>query len=103
MQAIAVIPARWASVRLPRKMLREIGGKPLIGVVYETVRSSPLLADVGIATNSEKILDVCRRSGWQAHTTSATHRRGRDRVHEISGRVPADVSLNVQGDEPLTR
>jgi len=49
MKAIAVIPARLASTRLPRKMLREIAGKPLIGVVYEAVRSSPLLARVLIA------------------------------------------------------
>ena len=103
MQVIAVIPARLASARLPRKMLREIGGKPLVGVVYETVRSSPLLADVVIATDSEEILEVCRRSGWKAQMTSATHRSGTERVHEISGRMPADVYINVQGDEPLTR
>ena len=62
MKAIAVIPARLASTRLPRKMLREIAGKPLIGAVYEAVRSSPLLADVIIATDSEEIMRVCRVS-----------------------------------------
>lgn len=103
MQAIAVIPARLASVRLPRKMLREIGGKPLIGVVYEAVRTSPLLADVIVATDSEEILEVCRQHGWKAQPTSAAHRSGTERVHEISGRVAADVYINVQGDEPLTR
>ena len=46
MKAVAIIPARLASTRLPRKVLREIAGKPLIGLVYEAVRSSPLLADV---------------------------------------------------------
>ena len=56
MKAIAVIPARLASTRLPRKMLREIAGKPLIGVVYEAVRSSPLLAEVIIATDSDEIM-----------------------------------------------
>jgi len=103
MQAIAVIPARLASTRLPRKMLREIGGKPLIGVVYETVRSSPLLVDVVIATDSEEIFEVCLRRGWKAQMTSKAHRSGTERVHEISGRMPADVYINVQGDEPLTR
>src|SRR5581483_11637404 len=53
MNAIAVIPARLASTRLPRKMLREIGGIPLVGVVYQSVRSSELLAEVIIATDSE--------------------------------------------------
>ena len=103
MQAIAVIPARLGSTRLPRKMLREINGKPMIGVVYEAVRSCALLADVVVATDSEEILEVCRRHGWKAEMTSAAHRSGTERVHEISERVAADVYLNAQGDEPLTR
>jgi len=103
MKAIAVIPARLASTRLPRKMLREIAGKPLIGVVYEAVRSSPLLADVLIATDSEEILQACRDHGWNAQMTSASHHSGTERVHEVSGRTAADVYINVQGDEPLTR
>jgi 3-deoxy-manno-octulosonate cytidylyltransferase (CMP-KDO synthetase) len=101
MKAIAVIPARLASTRLPRKMLREIAGKPLIGVVYEAVRASPLLAGVLIATDSEEIMKVCRERGWNAQMTSPAHRSGTERVHEVSGREPADVYINVQGDEPL--
>lgn len=103
MKAIAVIPARLASTRLPRKMLREIAGKPLIGVVYEAVRSSILLADVIIATDSDEIMAVCRKHGWHAQMTSPAHRSGTERVHEISGRESADVYINVQGDEPLVR
>lgn len=103
MKAIAVIPARLASTRLPRKMLREIEGKPLIGVVYEAVRSSPLLADVIIATDSDEIISACRRHGWNARMTSASHRSGTERVHEISESESADVFINVQGDEPMVR
>jgi 3-deoxy-manno-octulosonate cytidylyltransferase (CMP-KDO synthetase) len=103
MNAIAVIPARLASTRLPRKMLREIAGKPLIGVVYEAVRSSPLLAAVLIATDSEEIMKVCREHGWNALMTSPAHRSGTERVHEVSGHEAADVYINVQGDEPLAR
>jgi len=103
MKAIAVIPARLASTRLPRKMLREIAGKPLLGVVYEAVRTSPLLAEVIVATDSTEILDVCREHGWQARMTSTAHRSGTERVHEVSNQVSADVYINVQGDEPLTR
>jgi len=103
MKAIAVIPARLASTRLPRKMLREIAGKPLIGVVYEAVRSSSLLADVIVATDSEEIVAACRRQGWKAQMTSAAHRSGTERVHEVSTREAADVYINVQGDEPLVR
>ncbi|HLV88459.1 MAG TPA: 3-deoxy-manno-octulosonate cytidylyltransferase [Candidatus Sulfotelmatobacter sp.] len=101
--AIAVIPARLASTRLPRKMLRQIGGKPLIGVVYEAVRSSPLLADVIVATDSEEILEVCRANHWTAEMTSPSHRSGTERVHEVSRRFAADIYINVQGDEPLVR
>ncbi len=103
MKAIAVIPARLASTRLPRKMLREIAGKPLIGLVYEAVRSSPLLDRAIVATDSDEILAVCRQHGWEAEMTSSHHRSGTERVHEVSGRVMADVYINVQGDEPLTR
>jgi len=103
MKAIAVIPARLASTRLPRKMLREIAGKPLIGAVYEAVRSSPLLADVIIATDSDEIMRLCRENSWKAQMTSLSHRSGTERVHEVSGREPAEVYINVQGDEPLSR
>ena len=103
MKAIAVIPARLASTRLPRKMLREIAGKPLVGVVYEAVRSSPLLDDVIVATDSDEIMEVCRARGWRAQMTAATHRSGTERVHEISQRVAADVYVNVQGDEAMIR
>ena len=100
-KAIAVIPARLASTRMSRKMLREIGGKPLIGVVYEAVRSSPLLADVIVATDSEEILRACLDHGWKAQMTSPDHRSGTERVHEVSNREAAEIYINVQGDEPL--
>lgn len=103
MKAIAVIPARLASTRLPRKMLREIGGKPLIGVVYEAVRACSQLADAVVATDSQEILNLCSQRGWKAEMTSPHHKSGTERVHEVSGRVSADVYINVQGDEPLVR
>lgn len=105
MRIVAVIPARLASSRLPRKALCEIAGKLLIGWVYEAVRSSPLLrdGDVIIATDSDEIMKVCQGKGWKAQMTSAAHRSGTERVHEISQTVAADVYLNIQGDEPMTR
>ncbi len=103
MKSVAIIPARLASTRLPRKMLREIAGKPLIGWVYEAVRSSPLLSDVIVATDSEEIMEACRNHGWNARMTSLTHRSGTERVQELSSSIAADVYVNVQGDEPLVR
>ncbi|MGZ4817632.1 MAG: 3-deoxy-manno-octulosonate cytidylyltransferase [Terriglobales bacterium] len=105
MRVLAVIPARLASMRLPRKPLREIAGQPMLARVYEAVRSSPLLhaEDVLVATDAEEIADLCRARHWKFLLTSAEHRSGTERVHEVAGRIAADVYLNVQGDEPMTR
>lgn len=103
MKIIAVIPARLASQRLPRKMLREIHGKPLAVWVYQAVRKSELLDDVIIATDSEEILAACKKHSCKAQMTSDKHRSGTERVHEISQSVQADVYINVQGDEPMIR
>jgi len=103
MRAIAIIPARLASTRLARKVLRPIAGRPMLAWVYEAARASPLLADVIVATDSEEVLDACRQHGWKARMTSPQHRSGTDRVYEIACSVDADVYVNVQGDEPLAR
>src|SRR5438876_11097735 len=101
MKAIAVIPARLASTRLPRKMLRELAGKPLLGIVYEAVRSSTLLDRVIVATDSDEILAVCVQNGWEAEMTAGHHGGGTARVHEVSGCVMADAYMQAQGDEHL--
>lgn len=103
MKTIAVIPARLGSTRLPRKMLREIGGEPLIARVYQGVQSCHLLADVIVATDSDEILQLCQARGFHARLTSAACRNGTERVHEISQSVDADMYINVQGDELLAR
>jgi 3-deoxy-manno-octulosonate cytidylyltransferase (CMP-KDO synthetase) len=103
MRAVAIIPARLASTRLPRKVLRTIAGRPMLAWVYEAARSAPDLADVIVATDSEEVLTVCREHGWHARLTSSAHRSGTERVHEVAGAISADVYLNIQGDEPLTR
>jgi 3-deoxy-manno-octulosonate cytidylyltransferase (CMP-KDO synthetase) len=103
MKVIAIIPARLASTRLPRKMLRSLAGEPLLAHVYRGVRSSTMLSDVMIATDSEEIMSFCQPQGWNVAMTSVSHRSGTERVHEVAKFVAADVYINVQGDEPLTR
>ena len=103
MKAIAIIPARLASTRLNRKALRELAGEPLIVRVYRAVRVSPLLEDVIVATDSDEIMEVCRKKGVEARMTSSSHRSGTERVHELASEIASDVYVNVQGDEPLTR
>ncbi len=101
--AIAIIPARLASTRLPRKILREIAGKSMLAHVYEAAKRSPLLREVIIATDSEEVLQVAKSHGWRAEMTSSQHRSGTDRVHELAQRLSAEIYVNVQGDEPLAR
>jgi 3-deoxy-manno-octulosonate cytidylyltransferase (CMP-KDO synthetase) len=101
--AIAIIPARLASTRLPRKILREIAGRPMLAHVYEAAGACANLQDVIVATDSEEIANVCHQNGWHYRLTSPEHHSGTDRVHEVAQTLDADVYVNVQGDEPLAR
>jgi 3-deoxy-manno-octulosonate cytidylyltransferase (CMP-KDO synthetase) len=102
-KAVAIIPARLASTRLPRKILRDIAGKPMLWHVFNAARACAALDDVIVATDSDEIVAVCRTNGWNVRLTSPAHRSGTDRVHEVAQSIAADVYVNVQGDEPLAR
>ena len=99
--ALGVIPARLASTRLPRKVLRDVAGKPLIVRVHEAARRSPDLADVLVATDAQEVIAACARFGVPAMPTSPEHPSGTDRVWEVMQSRAADVYVNIQGDEPL--
>lgn len=103
MKVVAVIPARLASTRLPRKMLRVIAGEPLLALTYQAVRRCPQLDEVVVATDSEEIFQLCQQRGFSVRMTSPSHRSGTERTHEISTIISADLYIDVQGDEPLTR
>ena len=103
MRIVAVIPARIASTRLPRKILRDIAGRPMLAWVYEAGKKSKALDEVIVATDSDEIMDVCQKHGWTARMTSPECKSGTERVYEVSREVKADVYVNIQGDEPLTR
>ena len=91
MRALAIIPARLASTRLPRKVLREIVGRPMLAHVVEAARRCPQLSDVIVATDSDEVLAVCNQNGWRAEMTSSSHKSGTDRVWEVAQRIAADV------------
>jgi 3-deoxy-manno-octulosonate cytidylyltransferase (CMP-KDO synthetase) len=102
-KAIGIIPARLGSTRLPRKVLREIAGRPMLFWVHAAGKACKALVDVIVATDSKEILELCNRNGWHAELTSADHASGTDRIHEVAQRVSADLYINIQGDEPLAR
>ena len=101
LSVLGVIPARLASTRLPRKVLREIAGRPLVAWVYEAARRAPDLGDLLVATDAEEVAGVCRRLHIPVVMTSSDHPSGTDRVWEVAQRHAADVYVNVQGDEPF--
>jgi 3-deoxy-manno-octulosonate cytidylyltransferase (CMP-KDO synthetase) len=100
MQAVAVIPARFAAVRLPGKPLLKETGKYLIQHVVEQVRRAKLLTDAVVATDDQRIFDAVRSFGGRPVMTRADHVSGTDRVAEVAAGLDADIVLNVQGDEP---
>jgi 3-deoxy-manno-octulosonate cytidylyltransferase (CMP-KDO synthetase) len=101
-QVVAIIPARYESVRLPGKMLLPIGGKPLVLHTVERAGAAKLVDRVIVATDDERIFDVVYESGFEAMMTSADHRSGSDRIAEVAETLPeGTIVVNVQGDEPL--
>jgi 3-deoxy-manno-octulosonate cytidylyltransferase (CMP-KDO synthetase) len=99
--AIAVIPARFGSTRLPGKALAEIGGVPMIVRVWQQTRKASLLHRVLIATDDERIASAVRAAGGEVEMTASSHPSGTDRIAEVARRVPADIYVNVQGDQPF--
>jgi len=98
---LGVIPARLSSTRLPRKVLREIAGLPMVVHVFNRARACALLTDVLVATDSDEVVEVCHAHHVPAVMTSAAHPSGTDRLWEVSRARVADVYVNIQGDEPL--
>jgi 3-deoxy-manno-octulosonate cytidylyltransferase (CMP-KDO synthetase) len=102
--ALAVIPARYASIRLPGKPLVSIAGKSMIERVWERVRRAKRITRVIVATDDDRIIQAVAAFGGEAMMTRAEHRSGTERVAEVAahaGFAATDIIVNVQGDEPL--
>jgi 3-deoxy-manno-octulosonate cytidylyltransferase (CMP-KDO synthetase) len=102
--AIAVIPARYASTRLPGKPLVALAGKSMIERVWERVRRAQKISRVIVATDDERIMQAVAAFGGEAVMTRAEHRSGTERVAEVAAiavRGEEGIFVNVQGDEPL--
>jgi 3-deoxy-manno-octulosonate cytidylyltransferase (CMP-KDO synthetase) len=96
----AVIPARLASTRMARKVLRPIAGKPMVEWVWLAAQASGLMDPVVVATDAEEVAEACRGRGIPVVMTSPECASGSDRVRETARQIDADVYVNIQGDEP---
>lgn len=103
MEVVGVIPARLKSTRLPSKPLLQIGGKPLIQWVYERAKEAKTLNRLLVATDSPNIRNTVIQFGGEALLTSRKHSSGTDRVAEVMKKIPGEIIIDIQGDEPLVR
>jgi 3-deoxy-manno-octulosonate cytidylyltransferase (CMP-KDO synthetase) len=100
-EAVAVIPARYASVRFPGKALAVVAGKPLVQHVWERARLLSAVERVLVATDDDRIAAAVRGFGGAVVMTSPRHPSGTDRVAEAMRGDPAELVVNLQGDEPV--
>jgi 3-deoxy-manno-octulosonate cytidylyltransferase (CMP-KDO synthetase) len=99
--AAVIIPSRWASVRFPGKALAEVGGRPLIRLVWERARDLATASRVVVATDDERIAACVRGFGGEVAMTSSDLATGTDRVAQAARAIPAALVVNLQGDEPV--
>ncbi|HEX2769012.1 MAG TPA: 3-deoxy-manno-octulosonate cytidylyltransferase [Geobacteraceae bacterium] len=101
MKITAIIPARFASVRFPGKVLADILGKPMVQHVYERTAKAAMVSEVIVATDDERVAAAVRTFGGRVEMTDKGHETGTDRLAEVAARLDSDIIVNVQGDEPL--
>lgn len=101
MTTMALIPARLSSTRLPRKVLADVQGKPLIWHVWNRVSQAQVFDSVYVATDSEEVRQAVEGWGGTALMTSPACRSGTERIASLIDTLSADLIVNVQGDEPL--
>lgn len=99
--ALGIVPARYASSRFPGKPLATIAGVPMIVRVVEGARRAKHLREVWVATDDDRIAELCTRHDIPVRMTSSGHATGTDRIAEAARELACDVVVNVQGDEPL--
>jgi 3-deoxy-manno-octulosonate cytidylyltransferase (CMP-KDO synthetase) len=101
MEVLGVVPARYASSRLPGKPIVDICGKPMIWWVYQAAIKVKEFSKVIVATDDERIVDVCNQYGMEVVLTSPDGACLIDRLHELSERFDYDYYVSINGDEPL--
>lgn len=101
MKIVAVIPARYQSSRFPGKPLADICGKPMVWWVYNQVKKVEEIDEVYVATDDERIAQVCEQYSIKYVMTATTHRSSTERLYEVSTKIESDLYICINGDEPL--
>jgi 3-deoxy-manno-octulosonate cytidylyltransferase (CMP-KDO synthetase) len=101
MNIIAMIPARYSASRFPGKLMKELGGKPVILRTYEAAKNTGLFDEVYVVTDSEVIFDTIHTAGGKVLMSTKEHSCGSDRIAEAVEFMDTDIVVNVQGDEPF--
>ena len=101
MKIIAMIPARYSATRFPGKLMKDLGGKPVILRTYEAAKNTNLFDEVFIVTDSDIIYKTIENAGGKAIMSKKEHECGSDRIAEAVENIEADIVINVQGDEPF--
>lgn len=100
-KVVGVIPARYGSSRLPGKILKELAGKTMIQWVYERALRSQTLSELYVAVDDVRVQQCVEGFGGKAIMTGSHHQSGTDRIAEAIAGKPADIIVNIQGDQPL--
>jgi 3-deoxy-manno-octulosonate cytidylyltransferase (CMP-KDO synthetase) len=103
MDAVGIIPARYASTRFEGKVLADLGGKPVIQHVYERAKQAKLLDDLIVACDDERVKEAVLKFGAKAVMTSADQPTGTDRLTEVANPLDVKIVVNIQGDEPFVQ
>ncbi|MEQ6124182.1 3-deoxy-manno-octulosonate cytidylyltransferase [Pseudotenacibaculum sp. MALMAid0570] len=101
MKIIAMIPARYSATRFPGKLMKDLGGKPVIVRTYEATKKTMLFDEVYVVTDSEIIYETVSKNGGKAIMSQKEHDCGSDRIAEAVEHMNVDIVINVQGDEPF--
>ena len=101
MKVIAMIPARYSASRFPGKLMKDLGGKPVIVRTYEATVSTQLFDEVYVVTDSDIIYRTIQEANGNVLKSQKEHSCGSDRIAEAVSNIDADIVVNVQGDEPF--
>jgi 3-deoxy-D-manno-octulosonate cytidylyltransferase len=103
MKIIALIPARYAAVRFPGKLMQKLGDKTIIRHTYDNTRATLLFDEVIVVTDSDIIFQEINTNGGYAIMSKKEHQSGSDRIAEAIEDLSVDIVVNVQGDEPFVQ